>query len=240
MTSGAARTATPAYKRIQEAILKRIKSGELKPGDMIDSERELARNWSVSLMTARHALKELEREGMVVRRAATGTFVAPPRVEFNKLVSFTDHIAGRGMVPRSRLLNGSITENDDIAARLALPPGSPIVKIERLRFAAEEPLSLETCYLGRELFPDILRRQLEQRSLFGILEADYHIKLAYADEEVDATNADSRTAELLKIPRGAALLRLRQLLYSTSGQQLAYSLGLYRSDRHSMRVRRYR
>ena len=62
----------PAYKRIQGIILKRIESGQLKPGDEVSSERELARIHRVSLMTARHALAELEREGMVERRRGAG------------------------------------------------------------------------------------------------------------------------------------------------------------------------
>ena len=58
----------PAYQRIQTAIRGRISSGELKPGDSVASERELARLHSVSLMTARHALAGLEQEGVVERR----------------------------------------------------------------------------------------------------------------------------------------------------------------------------
>jgi len=46
----------PAYRRIQYALRKRIEAGELQPGDAVPSERELARNNEVSLMTARHAL----------------------------------------------------------------------------------------------------------------------------------------------------------------------------------------
>src|SRR5437870_12912692 len=88
---------TPAYKRIRSAILKRIERGHLKPGDVVDSERELAKIHHVSLMTARHALAVLEREGMVERRRGSGTFVAPPKIHFNKLVSFTEQMASRGL-----------------------------------------------------------------------------------------------------------------------------------------------
>jgi GntR family transcriptional regulator len=49
----------PAYKKIQAAIMKRIEGGQLKPGDAVDSERELAKLHKVSLMTARHALTAL-------------------------------------------------------------------------------------------------------------------------------------------------------------------------------------
>src|SRR6476659_7894783 len=116
----------PAYKRIQDAILKRLDAGELKPGDVVDSERELARIHGVSLMTARHALAGLEREGMVVRRRGAGTFVAPPKIHFNKLMSYTEQMAGRGLAGSSKMLSLSITHTEqEIAARLALPATEP-------------------------------------------------------------------------------------------------------------------
>jgi GntR family transcriptional regulator len=238
--SGSVRASTPAYRRIQTELQKRIESGELKPGEPVESERELARRWGVSLMTARHAAKELEREGYVVRRASSGTFVAPPRVQFNKLVGFTEQIASRGLLPHSRVLGTGFLQSDEIAARLGIRHNSQIIRIERLRLAGDEPFSVETCYLAKDRFPNLLARPLDRRSLFGILESEFGAKLAYADEEVDATNSDARSAELLHVPRGAALLRLRQLLFSVSGEAIAYSLGLYRSDRHTLKLRRYR
>jgi DNA-binding GntR family transcriptional regulator len=64
--------------------------------------------------------------------------------------------------------------------------------------------------------------------------------LGYADEEIDATAADPQTSELLDVPRREPLLRIRQLIYSTSGKPLIYVLGIYRSDRHNFVIRRYR
>src|SRR5262252_9033901 len=117
---------TPAYKRIQEAILKRIEAGQLRPGDVVDSERELARIHKVSLMTARHALADLEREGVVERRRGAGTFVSPPKIHFNKLMSYTEHMASRGLATRSRVLVAKLIEHQpEIAARLSLAASSP-------------------------------------------------------------------------------------------------------------------
>ncbi len=92
----------PAYKQIQGAIVKQLERGLLKPGDPVDSERELARIHGVSMMTARHALTALEREGIVVRRRGAGTFVAPPMIHFNKLMSYTEQMTGRGLAVISR------------------------------------------------------------------------------------------------------------------------------------------
>src|SRR3954467_5197546 len=110
----------PAYQKIQGSIRERIDAGDLKPGDAVASERELARMHKVSLMTARHALAGLEREGVVERRRGPGTFVAAPKIHFNKLMSYTEHMSSRGLSPRSRVLVAKIVEHDaEVAARLA-------------------------------------------------------------------------------------------------------------------------
>jgi GntR family transcriptional regulator len=232
---------TPAYKRIRAAILKRIDAGQLKAGDPVDSERELARIHKVSLMTARHALATLEKEGTVERRRGAGTFVAPPKIHFNKLMSYTEQMASRGLAACSRLLCNKIVDDaPDIAARLALPLNSRMIKVERLRHAANEPFALEACYLSADDFAGLIRAPLERGSLFSILARDYGLEVAHADEEVDATAADSRTGDLLALQRGAPLLRIRQVIYATNGRPTVYMLGLYRSDRHTLLIRRFR
>jgi GntR family transcriptional regulator len=231
----------PAYKRIQNAIIKRLEAGQLRPGDIVDSERELAKIHSVSLMTARHALAGLEREGKVVRRRGAGTFVAPPRIHFNKLMSYTEQMSGRGLNISSKLIFFSVIDSaPEIAARLALPATSRLIKLERLRLGGDEPFAIETCFLSAEEFGGLIRARLDRASLFSILEHDYGLRIAYADEEVDATTADANSARLLGMPQGSALLRIRQQIFSTQGKIVIYVLGLYRSDRHTVLIRRFR
>ncbi len=235
------RNGTPAYQRIRSVIWKRIEAGQLKPGDVVDSERELAKIHRVSLMTARHALTSLEREGVVERRRGSGTFVAPPKIHFNKLMSYSEQMASRGLVAGSELLCNKIIDYEpEIAARLAITPNHRLVKVERLRHAANEPFALEVCYLSAEEFGGLVSAPLGRGSLFSILERDFGVELAHADEEVDATAADSRIAELLGVPRGTPLLRIRQVIYSTKGKATIYVLGFYRSDRHTLLIRRFR
>jgi len=232
---------TPAYKKIQATILRRIESGRLKPGDAVESERELAKIHEVSLMTARHALSALEQEGVVQRRRGAGTFVAPPKIHFNKLMGFTELMAGRNLTASSRILMFSLVENEqEVAARLACPNHTRLAKVERLRLGSDEPFALEACYFSAEEYPNLTRASLGRGSLFSILERDYGVQLAYADEEVDATAADSTTAHLLQVPRGHPLLRMRQVIYSTKGKATVYVVGIYRSDRYNLMIRRFR
>jgi GntR family transcriptional regulator len=231
----------PAYQRIQSVIRKRIDSGQLQPGDPVPSERDLARTHRVSLMTARHALAFLEREGIVERRRGIGTFVSPPKIHFNKLMSYTEQMAARTLAAGAKVLFAKIVDHEnEAAARLSLPPNSGIIKLERLRHASDEPFALETCYLNAAEFPGLLDAPIERESLFGILERDYKVELGYADEEVDATAADPRIADLLAIPRREPVLRIRQVIYSTLGKAVMYVMGFYRSDRHNLVIRRFR
>src|SRR5260370_13729374 len=89
------RNGLPAYQRIQSAIRKRIDGGQLHPGDAVASERDLAKIHQVSLMTARHALASLEREGIVERRRGIGTFLAAPKIHFTQLLSYTQQLSCR-------------------------------------------------------------------------------------------------------------------------------------------------
>jgi GntR family transcriptional regulator len=235
------RKGTPAYQKIQHAVLRQIESGQLKPGDAVDSERELAKIHGVSLMTARHGLSMLEREGFVLRRPGAGTFVGPPKIHFNKLTSFTEEMAARGLPVRSKVLSFAVVDNEqEAAARLSLTVQTNVIKFERLRLGGDEPFALETCYLSAEEFGKIDRTALERGSLFNILKYDYGVELSYADEEIDATNASPLTARLLKSPRDLPLLRIRQVIYSTRARPTMYVLGFYRSDRHRVLIRRYR
>src|SRR6201984_2458838 len=113
----------PAYRWIQATIQRVIEPGELKPGDVVASERELARLHDVSLMTARHALASLEREGVVERRRGVGTFVASPKIHFNKLMSYTEQMGSRSLVAGSKVLFAKIIDTEQEAtARLSLSP----------------------------------------------------------------------------------------------------------------------
>src|ERR1700751_3754336 len=143
------RNGVPAYQRIQSTIRKRIEAGQLRSGDAVASERDLAKLHDVSLMTARHALATLEREGIVERRRGVGTFVSAPKIHFNKLMSYTEQMAARSLTAASKILFGKIIDNEpDAAARLSLAPTTEVIKLERLRHSAGEPFALETCYLS--------------------------------------------------------------------------------------------
>ena len=232
--------AVPAYRRIADGLVHQVQSGKLHPGDPVPSERDLAVQFNVSLMTARHALQALTAEGVLSRRPNVGTFVAPPRIHFNRLTSFTEETLSRGLHPETRVLSmQQRCQDEEVGSKLSLPPGTPLIRVQRLRLSNGEPFAVETCYLPAPQFSTLSSEDLEKRSLFALLRERFKVDVRYADEEIDATCADKRTGRLLQVDAGAPVLRIRQVLHDGTAPVI-YSTALYRSDRHSLLIRRFR
>ena len=237
--AGSASDRAPLYQQIYSYLCGQMESGELKIGDRLPSERSLAKTFGVSLMTARHALTQLEGERKVERRHAVGSFVQAPQIQFNKLEGLAQQLAPCGIKVESKVLSlRSIRA--EIASRLGLPMQNSIQKLERLRLGGGEPIALEVSYFAVLESEKTRRADFVGPSLFTLLQRLCGDEPAYADEEIDATSADTTTSKLLRVPAGGPLLRSRQTLFSGSGRPLVFGISLYRSDRISIKVRRYR
>jgi GntR family transcriptional regulator len=170
-----------------------------------------------------------------------GTFVAPPKIHFNKLIGFTEQMAARGLPASSKTLAAKLISSEpEIASRLNLPPSATLVKVARQREGGNEPFSLETCYCSADRFAGLIKAPLARSSLFAILERDYKLQMVHADEEIDAIAADAHMAEIFQVPKGSPLLRIRQVIFSSAGRPEIYVFGIYRADRHTIVVRRFR
>lgn len=63
------------YEEVADSLVNMIKSGELKPGDRLDSVEQLAESFDVSRSAVREALSGMRAMGLVVMRQGEGTFV---------------------------------------------------------------------------------------------------------------------------------------------------------------------
>ena len=99
------------YIQIKDIYRDKILSGELKLGDKIESEMEIQQKYNVSRITARQAILDLEKEGMVKRGRGKGTFVIwQPAIEeeLSHIMSFTKEMEHRNRVPGTKGLSVSI------------------------------------------------------------------------------------------------------------------------------------
>lgn len=229
----------PIYRQVIHTLRDRLRRQELRPGQRAPSERELAELYGISRMTARGALREMIRDGVLYTVPGKGTFVAWPKMQqpLNRLTSFTEDMRGRGLKPATRVLSqASAPASEGVAERLNLPAGAPVLMVRRLRLANGEPMSLETVHLDARRFSWLSRHDLSQRSLYDVL-AEHGIALAWADQWIEATTARAGDAALLGVPRGSALLRIERTSYDAADQPLEYVSSLYRADRYRFNAR---
>ena len=66
----------PIYIQVMDYIKKEIVSGRLKPGDRVDSVRDLALHFGVNPNTVQRSLSELEREGLLKSERTAGRFIS--------------------------------------------------------------------------------------------------------------------------------------------------------------------
>lgn len=71
----ASEAAQPKYEKISTDIRRAISSGKYKEGQRLPTEAQLVQEYSTSRPTVARALRELQHEGLIERRAGSGTYV---------------------------------------------------------------------------------------------------------------------------------------------------------------------
>jgi GntR family transcriptional regulator len=226
---------TPLHNRIRTHLLAAMRSGQLRPGDRVPSEWQLAEQFAVSRMTARQALSDLAMSGHLQRRRGKGTFVAPDKLEqsLGTLTGFTNDIVQRGLTPRTQVLGaGSIPAGRRIAQALDLTPQEPVYVLERLRLVDDEPMALETAYIPASRAPALLACEGLDESLYKVLAEHYGIRLVHASQMVEVIPASPHEGKHLQVGEGTPLLRLERVSHDASGQPVELAHSYYRGDRY--------
>nr|WP_201760851.1 GntR family transcriptional regulator [Nonomuraea sp. K271] len=227
----------PKYFQLREILLDLIDSDELSIGAAIPSERELCQRFGLSRMTVRQAVDHLVSEGRLHRVPGKGTFVARPKIELAlQLTSFTDDMRARGMIPGSRDLDRRIVRaSAHLAKELGIQPGEEVHFIERLRTADGEPLSIERAHIPVKLAPGLADLDLSDKSLYELLEGRYGLVMDAGELTIDGGIADPSDADLLKLPRGGAVLLLQRRSFA-GGVCAELGVSTYRADRYQLRT----
>lgn len=227
----------PKYLQLREILLDLIDRGEPPVGAAIPSERELCRRFGLSRMTVRQAVDRLVAEGRLQRVAGKGTFVARPKIEMSlPLTSFSEDMRARGMVPGSRELDRRIVPaGARLSRELGIRQGDPVHLLARLRTADGEPICIERTHIPAALAPGLDAHDLTDRSLHALLETEYGLVPDGGELTIDAAIAEPEDADLLRLPRGGAVLLLRRRSFA-GGAVVELNASTYRADRYQLRT----
>jgi DNA-binding GntR family transcriptional regulator len=223
----------PLYFQLAQELQRLIASGEIEAGTRLDNEIVLADQLGVSRPTMRRAIQYLVERGLLVRKRGVGTQVVRTSVQRPlELSSLYDDLVLAGRRPRTTVLAVDTgPAEDEVATALGIDPGSPVVHLQRLRLADDEPIALMANYLPADLL-DLTTADLESRGLYELLRmAGVHIRIA--NQSIGARNATTAEARLLGETRGAALLTMTRTAYDDVGRAVEYGTHVYRGSRYA-------
>ena len=124
----------------------------------------------------------------------------------------------------------SSLDSESVARKLALAPGTPVVRIQRVRLADNAPLSFDETHLPREIGEKILENDLETEPIFSLLEQKYNTPLVEAEYCLEAVTADATVARALGIGVGSPIFLIERTSYTTGHRPIDYEKLYYRGD----------
>lgn len=170
----------PVYKQLMDSIKTKVVNGELKIGDRLPSEREMAKIYGINRMTVRNAIKKLEEEGTLISKRGSGTYVCNyPSIESKlelantDILSLSSQIRQKGMKSsRKTLLLRKIHPTGVV--KDAFSKESYVYEITRLSFINDEPYALQIVYIPFSIFKDADRFNFETFSLYEYMDDQGH------------------------------------------------------------------
>jgi GntR family transcriptional regulator len=210
--------------------------GELEPGSLLPSERDLAERFGVARMTVRGQLERMLHRGLIYRQRGRGTFVAERRLAHTEhLTSFSEDMEARGLRPGARLLSaGTMRASGGLAARLEISAGSRIVVVRRVRTADDEPMAVEVAHLPAHRFPGLAEQDLTSASLYDVLANRYGVHIREANQRVRVVELEADEAALLGTHAGAPAFRIERTTRDADGVVVEFTTSLYRGDRYEV------
>jgi GntR family transcriptional regulator, histidine utilization repressor len=224
----------PLYLQVKRHILDNIGSGNWATSARVPSENDIVKSFGVSRMTANRALRELRDEGILVRIAGVGSFVADAHARAHPLEirSIADEIRARGHVHRSQIVSlRRVAAPAELADDFCVAAGSELYCSLIVHFENDRPLQLEDRHVQPKLAPDYMNLDFARTTPH-----DYLVKVAplqEAEHRLRAQMPDDRTRELLAMRHDEPCLVVMRRTW-TAGQIASVARLYYPGSRYEM------
>lgn len=236
-------TTIPLYFRVAETLRGRILNQAYRPGSILPSEKELAKEFGVSLITIRKAMDLLVREDLVARRRGVGTRVLasnhgrlPIKLSGN-FRDWFDSVSGKLQGLEAHVLEMGLVECPERVARaLGVEEGAVVWRMKRVRRYKGEAISYYVNYGPKDLANLVTPSDFAKRSFLEVFQERFKVKLARLEQMVEATVADMDVASILGVEFGSPLFFVENIYYTKKGRPIEVTHMFYRGDRYVYRA----
>lgn len=233
----------PLHKQISDWLREQIRNSSLKVNEKLPSENELSDTFDVSRVTVRRALQTLENEQLIYRCQGLGSFVSDHRTHqsFAQLKDFNEELAGSGLQASSKMISlGQEKVSEEIASYLNVNEGGIVVKLERIRLGNGQPIAYDITWLPVFYGQLIEGFDLEETTIFKVLENEFEIPVEKGCYRLEATLADATLASHLEVEEHTPLLLINRISYTIGDKPIYFQKRFYRNDKIVFEVRTQR
>jgi GntR family transcriptional regulator len=239
----------PPSRRIARELRRAILDGELAPGALLPSERELARTYGSARNTARQAIAILQAEGLVDAQHGRGVFVRQRRPLLRRRhdrysrrdreagrAPFRAEVAAQGGVPRVEVTAiEQVPAPDWVAERLSLAVGEPVLRRRNRYLVDDEPVQLAMTYLPLTLAEgtSLAEEDPAAGGIYAALEQLGH-RFTRMDEEVTARMPLPEEIDGLVLTIGVPVIDVRHTGYDDRGAAIEVTHAILAADRNAL------
>jgi GntR family transcriptional regulator len=223
----------PLYHQLYLVVKRKIEGGDLRQGALLPAEKDLAVYFSVSRITVKRALDDLEAEGFVSRQRGRGTHVTykyEPKVLRAPLNNMLESLASMGRETQVRLIEHTkVTAPPQVVDALRIAPDLLVERATRLRLSDGLPFAHYlswTIPIGPGMDTEALKTS-SRLDLFRRL----GIHLKEIDQVITAIAADTVLAQRLIVRVGDPLLQVIRIASDQRNRPIDYLISCYRPDR---------
>ncbi len=230
----------PLALQVRDEISELIAERDLKPGDQLPGEAELAALFSVARTTVREALKLLEQDGQIDVRHGVGRFVAPTAVQWpiTRLESVTEMMVAMGSPVTNRVISvGMEPASAEEAAALRQAVGSLVVRLERVRSIDRRPIIYSIDVIAGFVV-DGNPPAIDWSGSLGALLDERGAAMATSTAQMRAVNLPHGVAAALGEDTHSPWLLMVQTNFTADGRAVLYSHDYHRGDAFTFNVLR--
>ena len=228
------------YEAIAKELRDDIVNGVYSPGQQLALEKEMCEQYGVSRITIKRAVDELVKQGLVVKRRGSGTFVKSIEDQDVKELGMANQFNGFAATFQGRDVGTQVLKFDivhpekEVAAKLQITEDDFIYDIIRVRSLDGEPIVVEYTQMPIQLIPGLKRHVLEN-SIYSFIEGDLKLKIQSAHRTVRAVMPTDEEKQELAIEGVLPLLEVEQVAFLDDGRPFEFSIAHHRGDRNVFR-----
>jgi len=229
----------PIYQQLEEQLTSLIHDGRISAGTTLPAERQLAETLGVSRATIQRCYNTLRERRLIRAHGRNGSIVEGDGARLlpgmDRLKGFTQEMQELGRSASAKILEQAVVRDRQIASIFNLPSTAPLLKLVRIRYGDDMPLSYENAWYSLDVAPFLAQADVT-RSIYAQL-AQRNVGLAFCDQTIEAALPNEAESTIFGFETPVPCLLIKRRSYVRSEVMVEYVEGLFRGDAYTYRLR---